>query len=235
MNPLIHTSNYDETLEYLSGWGKYIDRTAFPLPVIAFLDIAGNWDASLAFVMAAAIPVTMAGYALGRRLHSPLAAPDFSLPARHQIDGSLVIGAILFGVGWGWWATALALLSHRSSSATRRQFFSSSRCWSAWPHTAPRISYSRARPSMPDCWILARAPRWGYPSTMSNSPVNAPAPAPGEPCRATISRARADGSRTPISTESLSFLGSPATYIWVINRSNPRPATAKWMCGVLPG
>ena len=85
----------------LFGVGLTVSQMVNPAKVIAFLDIAGNWDASLAFVMAAAIPVTMAGYALGRRLHSPLAAPDFSLPACHQIDGSLAIGAILFGVGWG--------------------------------------------------------------------------------------------------------------------------------------
>jgi two-component system response regulator len=39
MNPLIHTSNYEETVKYLTGWGQYIDRNAFPFPVVIFLDI----------------------------------------------------------------------------------------------------------------------------------------------------------------------------------------------------
>jgi uncharacterized membrane protein YedE/YeeE len=85
----------------LFGLGLTISQMVNPAKVIAFLDIAGNWDPSLAFVMAAAIPVMMLGYALGRRLRSPLAAPDFDLPTRREIDWPLVVGAILFGVGWG--------------------------------------------------------------------------------------------------------------------------------------
>ena len=54
-----------------------------------------------AFVMATAIPVTALGYALAARRHSPICAPGFSLPTRREIDRPLVLGAVLFGIGWG--------------------------------------------------------------------------------------------------------------------------------------
>jgi uncharacterized protein len=85
----------------LFGLGLTISQMVNPAKVIGFLNIAGAWDASLALVMASAIPVLMGGYALARRFRSPLIAPDFNLPARTQIDRPLVLGAILFGIGWG--------------------------------------------------------------------------------------------------------------------------------------
>jgi uncharacterized membrane protein YedE/YeeE len=85
----------------LFGLGLTISQMVNPAKVIGFLDIAGAWDASLALVMASAIPVMMGGYALARRFPSPLIAPNFNLPARTQIDRPLVLGAILFGIGWG--------------------------------------------------------------------------------------------------------------------------------------
>jgi uncharacterized protein len=71
-----------------------------PAKVIGFLDVFGDFDPSLAFVMVTAIPVTAAGYAVARRCRSPLCTPDFSLPTQKHIDGALVF-AVLFGVGWG--------------------------------------------------------------------------------------------------------------------------------------
>jgi len=72
-----------------------------PEKVTAFLDVLGDWDPSLAFVMVGAIGV----YAVGRRLVTgwprPLLAPEFSSPTPTRIDGRLIAGAILFGVGWG--------------------------------------------------------------------------------------------------------------------------------------
>ena len=85
----------------LFGLGLTVSEMVNPAKVIGFLDLAGHWDASLAFVMATAIPVTMAGYALARRLPSPFAGSSFNLPGRGQIDWPLVVGAVLFGVGWG--------------------------------------------------------------------------------------------------------------------------------------
>ena len=83
------------------GLGLIISGMSDPAKVKNFLDLFGTWDPSLAFVMGGAIAVTFVGYriALGRR--KPLLAATFSLPNKGDIDAPLVIGAALFGVGWG--------------------------------------------------------------------------------------------------------------------------------------
>jgi uncharacterized membrane protein YedE/YeeE len=72
-----------------------------PAKVTAFLDIAGNWDPSLAFVMMGAILVHAVSYRLVRRRPTPLFASTFAIPTRSDIDIRLVGGAAIFGVGWG--------------------------------------------------------------------------------------------------------------------------------------
>lgn len=72
-----------------------------PAKVVAFLDIAGNWDPSLAFVMGGAILVYAPLYRLIRRRQTPLFALSFSVPTRADIDPLLLGGAALFGIGWG--------------------------------------------------------------------------------------------------------------------------------------
>jgi uncharacterized membrane protein YedE/YeeE len=72
-----------------------------PTRVLAFLDVAGDWDPWLAFVMLGAIATYTPAYQLARRRKRPLLAPAFDLPTRRNIDGPLVVGALLFGVGWG--------------------------------------------------------------------------------------------------------------------------------------
>ena len=72
-----------------------------PAKVIAFLDLAGKWDPSLAFVMIGAILVHSTLYRLIRRRPTPLFAPVFTIPTRKDIDPWLLGGAALFGVGWG--------------------------------------------------------------------------------------------------------------------------------------
>ena len=68
--------------------------------VIGFLNLAGDWDPSLAFVMVGAIGVHLALYRLILRRDSPLFTDEFHIPTRRDIDGKLVGGAALFGVGW---------------------------------------------------------------------------------------------------------------------------------------
>jgi len=85
----------------LFGLGLTVSQMINPAKVIGFLDILGDWDPSLAFVMATAIPVTAAGYAVARRYRSPLCASAFSPPTQAKINHRLTVGAILFGVGWG--------------------------------------------------------------------------------------------------------------------------------------
>jgi uncharacterized membrane protein YedE/YeeE len=78
--------------------------------VIGFLNVGGivnpqrfgAWDASLAFVMGGALLVTLVAFAVTPRDgNKPWAAPRFELPTRKDIDGKLLLGAALFGIGWG--------------------------------------------------------------------------------------------------------------------------------------
>jgi len=72
-----------------------------PAKVTAFLDLTGNWDPSLAFVMGGAILAYAPLYRLIRRRQAPLFAAAFAIPTRADIDPRLIGGAALFGVGWG--------------------------------------------------------------------------------------------------------------------------------------
>lgn len=72
-----------------------------PSKVLAFLDVAGRWDPSLAFVMTGAVTVYGALFRLIRRRPRPVLSPAFSLPARRDVDLRLMTGAALFGMGWG--------------------------------------------------------------------------------------------------------------------------------------
>lgn len=72
-----------------------------PAKVTGFLDIAGNWDPTLAFVMGGAVLVGFVAFPLILRRPHPLLADRFALPTRTAIDAPLLVGAVLFGVGWG--------------------------------------------------------------------------------------------------------------------------------------
>lgn len=81
--------------------GLGISGMTQPTKIIGFLDIFGAWDPSLVFVMAGAVGVNVILYRLSIKRLRPLFAPAFALPPKHTINKSLVIGATLFGVGWG--------------------------------------------------------------------------------------------------------------------------------------
>lgn len=84
------------------GLGIVISGMGNPTKVQNFFDIAGSWDASLAFVMGGALAVVLPGYALiFRRMPAPVLENEFRLPARTAIDRRLIGGAAIFGVGWG--------------------------------------------------------------------------------------------------------------------------------------
>lgn len=72
-----------------------------PQKVTAFLDFGGNWDGSLMFVMGTAVMVYAIAYRLALRRQAPLFASRFWLPTRRELDGKLVTGAAMFGLGWG--------------------------------------------------------------------------------------------------------------------------------------
>jgi len=85
----------------LFGAGLAWSGMADPMRVQGFLDLFGNWDPTLAFVMGGAIIPMAIAWIIKGRMSVPLAAPRFELPGTAKIDRPLAIGAILFGMGWG--------------------------------------------------------------------------------------------------------------------------------------
>ncbi|MEM7159762.1 MAG: YeeE/YedE family protein [Myxococcota bacterium] len=83
------------------GLGLGLAGMTNPAKVLSFLDVTGDWDPSLAFVMAGAIAVYAPAYRLVTRRSAPHLGPRFHLPTRRDIDARLVVGALLFGAGWG--------------------------------------------------------------------------------------------------------------------------------------
>lgn len=72
-----------------------------PEKIKGFLDVFGSWDASLIFVMIGAIGVHFLTYKLIRKRNSPLFSARWHLPQKSEITKSLIIGSVLFGIGWG--------------------------------------------------------------------------------------------------------------------------------------
>jgi hypothetical protein len=85
----------------LFGLGLTVSQMINPAKVLGFLDVAGTWDPSLALVMASALAVTAVGFAVARRQPAPLCDTRYFAPRDTQVDLRLVIGAVLFGIGWG--------------------------------------------------------------------------------------------------------------------------------------
>lgn len=85
----------------LFGAGLIVSGMTQPARVIGFLDVLGGWDPTLAFVMAGAVIVyALAFPIIRRRVIRPWFDAGFHLPERRDIDGALVLGAALFGIGW---------------------------------------------------------------------------------------------------------------------------------------
>ena len=85
----------------LFGLGLIVSGMADPAKVLNFLDILGPWDPSLAFVMGGASVTAFVGYRLVWRRDQPLIEPSFDLPGSTSVDAPLLIGSVLFGIGWG--------------------------------------------------------------------------------------------------------------------------------------
>ena len=83
------------------GAGLALSDMVNPARVLGFLDIAGTWDPTLAFVMGAAVVASAIGFAFSRRLHAPLFGKSFFIPENRRLDSQLIGGAALFGIGWG--------------------------------------------------------------------------------------------------------------------------------------
>jgi uncharacterized membrane protein YedE/YeeE len=85
----------------LFGLGLLLSGMTDPGKVIGFLDIAGNWDPSLAFVMGGAVVVGFFAFALARRRTRTFLGGAMHLPSAREIDLRLVAGSVVFGIGWG--------------------------------------------------------------------------------------------------------------------------------------
>jgi uncharacterized membrane protein YedE/YeeE len=85
----------------LFGLGLLVSGMTDPKKVIGFLDVFGAWDPSLVWVMVGAIGVHALAYRIIRRRRAPLFDSSFRLPTRRDLDARLLLGAAIFGVGWG--------------------------------------------------------------------------------------------------------------------------------------
>ena len=83
------------------GLGLIISGMSDPAKVLNFLDLAGTWDPSLTFVMAGATVTAFIGYRLVWRQKAPVLDTTFEVPTSPHIDRPLILGAALFGTGWG--------------------------------------------------------------------------------------------------------------------------------------
>ena len=96
----------------LFGVGLALAGVTNPVKVLDFLDVAGHWDPSLAFVMGGAVMVTLVAFSLVLKRDKPWLAARFYLPSAVALDRRLIAGAAIFGVGWGltgyWPGPALA-------------------------------------------------------------------------------------------------------------------------------
>jgi uncharacterized protein len=83
------------------GLGLAVSGMTDPLKVLGFLDVAGDWNPSLLLVLGGAVGTTLIGFHLILKRRQPLLAEQFRLPGQTRITPSLLLGAGLFGIGWG--------------------------------------------------------------------------------------------------------------------------------------
>ena len=83
------------------GLGLIVSGMADPAKVLGFLDVAGRWNPSLTFVMVGEIAVGLGAFAWARRRSTSLLGASMRLPTATRIDRRLLVGGLLFGVGWG--------------------------------------------------------------------------------------------------------------------------------------
>ncbi len=85
----------------LFGLGLSVSQMINPTVVLNFLDVAGTWNPALMFVMAGALLVTTIGFHFALRRKKPTHEETFHVPVNNDIDMNLIIGASIFGIGWG--------------------------------------------------------------------------------------------------------------------------------------
>lgn len=85
----------------LLGLGLILSGMANPAKVVGFLDVAGPWDPSLGLVMGGGLVVGSVGFALLKKRQVTLLGEPLNLPVSRKIDIRLILGSVLFGIGWG--------------------------------------------------------------------------------------------------------------------------------------
>lgn len=85
----------------LFGTGLAAASMTDPRKVLAFLDLLGDWNPTLAYVMGTAVAVTWVAFRVALRRPAPILDDKFHIPTRRDIDYRLVVGSLLFGIGWG--------------------------------------------------------------------------------------------------------------------------------------
>lgn len=100
-NSQMNTAIVALAVGFIFAVGLGISGMTKPSKVVGFLDLFGNWDPSLMFVMAGAIAVHFVTYKIIRKRATPLLVPNWQVPTKTELTPALVIGAIFFGVGWG--------------------------------------------------------------------------------------------------------------------------------------
>ena len=85
----------------LFGLGLIVSQMVNPAKVLAFLDLTGSWDPSLAFVIIGAIAASGTGYLFAKRRRGPVLEARLEIPTQRDFDTRLMGGAALFGIGWG--------------------------------------------------------------------------------------------------------------------------------------
>lgn len=127
------------------GIGLIVSGMTDPGKVIGFLDVAGKWDPSLAFVMGGAVCVGLFAFALARRRAQAFLGGAIDLPQRRDIDKRLVAGSLVFGIGWGLagFCPGPALVSFASGEAKAAVFVAAMLGGMIIYHAAERFQWER--------------------------------------------------------------------------------------------
>src|SRR5258708_34811765 len=83
------------------GVGLCVSGMTEPAKVLGFLGLAGLWDPSLAFVMGGAVAIGLVAFGLAKRRRVALNGEPMQLPTERSIDAPLIVGSLIFGIGWG--------------------------------------------------------------------------------------------------------------------------------------
>jgi uncharacterized membrane protein YedE/YeeE len=151
------------------GVGLALAGMTQPAKVVGFLDVLGRWDPSLAFVMGGAIAVHALAYRLVPRMPTPVWAARWGIPTRRDVDARLIVGAAMFGAGWGLggYCPGPALTSLFAGASSTLQF-TGSMLVGMWAHTLWEAA-TAARPT------LSGSPRAAPVLASSSKPTQAAA------------------------------------------------------------